>query len=88
MLSTELNQQRINCPHLNTATATDVADLCRFDVVRPVWLEKGQGREAFDKLGVRLRSCEALQQFLQDQSCGENLVCAKKRVSEHLDLGR
>ena len=64
MLSTELNEKGINGPNLNAAAATDVAHLCCFDVVLPVWLQESQGREAFDKLGVSLRSCEALQQFL------------------------
>jgi hypothetical protein len=72
--STELDQQRIDGSYLHTTATTGVADFRRFDVILTAWLKEGESKEAFHKLGARLRPREALQQFLDDEPGREDLI--------------
>ena len=84
----KLDEQGIDGSDLHAAAAAGIADLCRVDVIFPVRLEEGQRAEAFNQLDTGLRPCEALQQFLEDESGREDLIGAEQSVSERRDLGR
>ncbi len=64
--------------------ATGVANFRSVDVILSVWLQEGQGGESLNQLTTRFGSGEALQQFLENQACCEDLVCTFKRASENL----
>jgi hypothetical protein len=77
----KLNQHCVNRSDLNAVPSTGVANLCGFDVILAIRLEKRQGGESLNQLATRLRPGKALQKLLEDQAGCEHLVCALKRTS-------
>ena len=57
-------------------------------MILPVWLEKGEGGEAFHKLGPSLRPCKALEQLLEDEPGRKDLIRAEQGVLECRNLRR
>ena len=53
---------------LDATATTDVAEVCRLDVIVSIWGEEWQSREPLDNLFTSLRSREPLQQLLQNQA--------------------
>lgn len=87
MTYAKLSKQRIDSAHLYPCSAANVPDSCRADMVVPVWLYERQSRKPLDDLRLRLRSGEALQQFLEDKAGSDDDVVSQKCVSEGLNLG-
>lgn len=88
MPATELDEQGIHGSDLDATTATGVANLGRFDMVLPVWLQERERGESFDNLDARLRPRETLQQFLENEPGREHLIRAEQRVPKCGNLRR
>ena len=69
MAHAQLGKQRIDGADLDTGLAAGIAQSSRTDVVVAVRLKQRQSRKAFDDLGLCLRTGEALQEFLENQTC-------------------
>lgn len=87
MTYAKLSKQRIDGAHLYSCSAANVPDSCRANMIVPVWLYERQSSKPLDDLRVRLRSGEALQQFLEDKSGSDDDIVSQQCVSEGLDLG-
>ncbi len=80
MSPTQLNKQGIDGADLNPSAPADIAQLGGCDVVLPIRRDKGQGLKALDDGLRRTRAAEALKQFLQDQSSGEDSSSASQSL--------
>jgi hypothetical protein len=69
---TELGQQGVDCPQLQTSSPTGIPESCCFDMIAPVWHEQRQCRKTFDNLVTRAWPCKSLQQFLENQASRYN----------------
>ena len=83
----ELGDERIDCADLHPRPAACVSKACRGDMVITVWLDQCERGEALHDLLARPGTREALQQFLQDQSGGDDDVRTGERLSECPHLG-
>jgi len=88
MPASELDQQSVNGPDLDSATATGVSDLGGFNVVLAVRHQESQGRKPLYKLISDLGSGEALKKLLKYKASGEHLIRSKERVAQGRHLGR
>jgi hypothetical protein len=75
-------QQRVDSAELQALSATGIAQLGRLDVIVPVRHDARQSREPVDDLAPRLRSGEALQQFLQHEASGYQRIATLERARQ------
>ena len=73
---------------MDAMAAASVADFGGFGMVFPTRLKKAECCESLDQLTTHLRSCEALEKFLQHKTCSKDLVCAFKGMPKCADLRR
>jgi hypothetical protein len=79
----KLNQYRVNSADLYTVPPTSVANLGGIDVVVAIGLQECQRSKPLDQLAACLGPGKALQQFLEDQTCCEHLLCSFKSSSKY-----
>jgi hypothetical protein len=79
----KLNQHCVNSSDLYTVPPTSVANFGGFDVVVAIGLQECQRSKPLEQLAACLGPGEALQQFLQDQTCGEHLIRSFKSSSKY-----
>jgi len=82
MSAAELDQQCVEGPDLDSATATRVSDLGGFNVVFAVRHQECQGRKPLHELISRLGPGEALKQLLKHKARREHLIGTKERVAQ------
>ncbi len=87
MLDAELDKQRINGSYLNAMTATGVPDLGGFNMVFAIWLEKTKRRKPFNQLAPGFCAGKTLEQFLEHESCSEDLIRSLKCMQKRFDFG-
>ena len=79
--NTKLSQQGVNRPHVHTASTARIADVRGFDVVdsrRPNPVRSGK---TFGNERGRLRTADALEEFLQDEAGRTNRLAVVERVT-------
>lgn len=79
---TEFRYERINCTDLDSGASARVAQRCSLDVVVPVRNQKRHSGKALENLCTCLRSGEALQQLLENESGSENSFASGKGLSQ------
>ncbi len=84
----KLSKQGIDSAHLYARSAADVPDSCRANVIVPVWLYEWESSKPLNDLCLRLRSGEALEKFLEDESRSDNDLVSQECVFKGLNLGR
>jgi hypothetical protein len=78
--ATELDEHRVDGSDLGTVAAAGVAQLGGFDVIFAVRLQEYERGEALDQRAPCLGAGKTLQQFLQHEASGEDLVCSVESV--------
>jgi hypothetical protein len=68
MPHTQLCQQRIDGPDLNTTGSTKISQSSGGNAILAVWHDQRKGREAIDDLIAGFWARESLQQLLQNQA--------------------
>ena len=68
MTNAKLGEQRIDGPELQPSSSADIPEVCRFDMIAPVWHDQWQCRKSSDDLVTCTGSRESLQQLLEDQA--------------------
>jgi hypothetical protein len=79
----KLDQHCVNSADLCAVPPTSVANLGGFDVVVAIGLQECQRSKPLDQLPACLGPGEALQQFLEDETCCEHLICSFKSSSKY-----
>lgn len=87
MPQAKLRKQRVNRSDLQAATPTVIAKICRSDVIPPLGNDQRQGNESIEDLLSGFGSVEPLQNFLQDQTCGEDGSLVLKGFRQEDDAG-
>jgi hypothetical protein len=83
MTQAKLNQHCVNSADLYTVPPTSVPNLGGFDVVVAIGLQECQRSKPLYQLAACLGPREALQQFLENQTCCEHLICSFKSSSKY-----
>ena len=83
MPQAKLNQYGVNSADLYTVPPAGIANLGSFDVVVAIGLQERQRSKPLDQLAACFGAGEALQQFLEDQTCCEYLICPFKSSSKY-----
>ena len=82
----ELRKHGVNRADLQSCATTTISQLRGIDVILPVRRQKRQGRESIDDVFARPRTGESLQQFLQDQSSGDDGATTFKGIAQGTHL--
>ncbi len=88
MLDTETGKEGVDRSKLDSRSSALIPNLSRFDMRATIRSQQGNRAEAIqDSLAITWTS-EALKQFLQHQSGGEDSFPAEQRLLESADLVR
>ena len=79
----ELRNHGVYCADLYTGTTTAIAQLCSVDVILPVGSQERQSRKPVNDVFTRTRAGKSLQQFLQDETCGNNGFATFESVAQY-----
>jgi hypothetical protein len=82
MADTELRQNGVDGTYLQTGPATAVSQFRRIDVILPVRGQERQGCEPVDNVFARARTGKSLQQFLQNESGGQDSCATFKGIAQ------
>ncbi len=78
MLNAKSRDERINRPHLDARTPAMAAKVSGLDIVVSIGNQHRQRGKFLEKFLAGLRTCKALQQFLEDESCCDDDLAAVK----------
>jgi hypothetical protein len=88
MTDAQLGEQGINGANLQAWATAAIAQFGSINVVLSIRIEKWQSGKSFDDLLAGTGTNESLEEFLEDQSGGDNYFAAVKGLPQSNNFGR